>query len=116
MSSEDRYRFRKMHWAHSGKRLAQTRHHAWWVLHNVISHPLLGVLPTSSAIWFHDWTSKHLNGRKLLRESPKPLINNRGAWVWHNVMGHLAIGLVPCELSFKFHDRSAEAMYESEWV
>jgi hypothetical protein len=34
----------------------------WWLVHNLIAHPLIGLLPFTSTFKFHDWTS-----RKLLR-------------------------------------------------
>lgn len=96
--------------------LPRTRHHTWWLLHNCVSHPALGVSPNQAAIWFHDWTSKHLNQRAEMRPSPAPEIRDRRAWVWHNVAGHIAIGLLPIEASFRFHDRGAEAMGVPDWV
>jgi hypothetical protein len=39
------------------------KHHYWWLLHNCIAHPLIGVLPCKSTFDFHDWTSKKINGK-----------------------------------------------------
>lgn len=92
------------------------RHHLWWLLHNCISHPLLGVFPTKGMVWFHDWTSQHLNCRDHIRPSPMPEIPSYRAWMWHNVAGHMAIGLIPVKGSFEFHDRTSEGMGVPLWV
>jgi len=54
--SRERYRERRasIPWA---------QHTAWWVVHNVIAHPLIGVLPVGPAFAFHDWTSRKMHGR-----------------------------------------------------
>lgn len=114
--SEDRFHRRIEWWKESGKRFPRIRHHAWWIVHNCVSHPLLGVRPSPRAIQFHDWTSMHLNCRGRIRPSPEPEIVNRKAWVYHNVVGHLAIGLLPIRSSFDFHDRTAKEMEESSWI
>lgn len=117
MSSQDRYRHRRLLWEKNHRVLPQARHHVWWVLHNLLSHPVLGVWPSTRAIRFHDWTSHHLNQRKkVYYQSPRPDLQNRRAWAWHNIAGHLAIGLLPIGPSFRFHDRTSEAMHEPEWV
>jgi hypothetical protein len=38
------------------------KHHLWWLVHNVVAHPLIGVVPCSATFDFHDWTSKKING------------------------------------------------------
>lgn len=35
-------------------------HHGWWVVHNVIAHPLIGILPSGATFKLHDYTSKKL--------------------------------------------------------
>lgn len=40
---------------------SKIRHLGWWVVHNVVSHPLIGLLPFRWAFDFHDWTSVKLN-------------------------------------------------------
>lgn len=37
-------------------------HTFWWVVHNNIAHPLIGVLPVALAFRFHDWTSRKMHG------------------------------------------------------
>jgi hypothetical protein len=37
------------------------KHWGWWLLHNCITHPLIGVMPIKPMFEFHDWTSRRLN-------------------------------------------------------
>jgi hypothetical protein len=39
----------------------RARHHAWWLVHNCISHPLIGLLPIKLFFDFHDWTSRMMH-------------------------------------------------------
>lgn len=51
-----------------GQRLNQFRkkginlavHHAWWIIHNAVAHPLIGFLPIKSTFKFHDFTSNKI--------------------------------------------------------
>lgn len=54
--SEQRYidRRTKQPWA---------AHTFWWALHNVVSHPLIGLVPIKLFFRFHDWTSRRMHGR-----------------------------------------------------
>lgn len=54
--SQERYRKRKtvVPWS---------KHTAWWLVHNCLAHPLIGVLPVRMAFQFHDWTSRKMHGR-----------------------------------------------------
>ncbi|MCB9742381.1 MAG: hypothetical protein H6741_06210 [Alphaproteobacteria bacterium] len=114
--AHERYLRRQRIWAKKHRALPLLRHHAWWLVHNCASHPLLGLRVSASTIWFHDWTSQHLNQRVELRPSPSPEIPDRLAWASHNILGHLAIGLFPCERTFDFHDRGSEAMNVPMWL
>lgn len=38
------------------------KHHFWWFVHNCITHPLIGIYPTTRTFSFHDFTSKKING------------------------------------------------------
>jgi hypothetical protein len=40
-----------------------TAHRFWWVVHNVLSHPLIGLIPVKVAFKFHDWTSYKMHGK-----------------------------------------------------
>ena len=111
-----RYRRRQGIWQEDHRVLPLARHHVWWLLHNCVSHPLLGIRPSTRVIWFHDWTSKHLNQHPGHRTSPPPVIPNRRAWAWHNIAGHIAIGLAPIEVAFAFHDRTSKAMNVKHWL
>ena len=37
------------------------QHYFWWVMHNCITHPLIGFIPVKPFFQFHDWTSVKLN-------------------------------------------------------
>lgn len=39
------------------------KHHAWWLVHNCVAHPLIGFLPCKATFDFHDWTYKKINGK-----------------------------------------------------
>lgn len=111
-----RYQARRARWCQRHKVLPLARHQVWWLLHNCVAHPWLGVSPSPRALWFHDFTSKRLNLFPRMRPSPPPQISDRFEWVWHNVVSHLAIGFFPVEASFKFHDETAESMAVPGWV
>jgi hypothetical protein len=32
-------------------------HYGWWLVHNLIAHILIGILPIEPFFEFHDWTS-----------------------------------------------------------
>jgi len=131
-TAEGRYAQRKPHFVKDGAPFPGLRHHALWLLHNCVAHPLLalGAQPSEHAISFHELTSRWLNHKTMLTWSPGqkrhyvthdmgipvPEVKGRKAWVVHNVLAHLAIGLVPCKATFDFHDRSAREMNVEGWV
>lgn len=39
------------------------RHLFWWLVHNCVAHPLIGVLPIRATFDFHDWTSRRINAK-----------------------------------------------------
>jgi len=118
MGSEARYYRRQGWWKTDHPFLPLVRHHWWWLLHNCVSHPILGLWPSRWTVWFHDWTAMYLNCRDALRDSPMPQIPAGGylRWAWHNIAGHIAIGLLPIRASFEFHDRTSEAMQVPKWL
>lgn len=59
--SEGRYRLRQALFLVDGKPLPRVRHFGWWLLHNCVAHPILGVCPVRKTFELHDWTSKKLN-------------------------------------------------------
>jgi hypothetical protein len=114
--SEYRYQKRRARWTSVARLAPRVRHHFWWILHNVVAHPLVGVGPSAATIWYHDWTSQRLNLQRKLRPSPRPEMTRRSQWIVHNVACHVAIGLVPCAATFAWHDMTADEMGEPYWV
>jgi hypothetical protein len=114
--AELRHRKRIAKWNAATRVVPGLRHRAWWILHNAIAHPMIGVWPTRATVWFHDWTSKRLGRRRTFVRSPMPEVERRGAWFVHNVLAHAAIGLVPSERAFRWHDRTAREMNVRDWI
>ena len=117
-TSASRFAHRQKLWKDRHRVAPTVRHHAWWLLHNLIAHPVLGLRPSPRVVWFHDWTSQHLNTRRRFVASPPPVIppGKERAWRFHNIVGDVAFGLAPIEAAFRFHDRTSEAMGVSDWV
>lgn len=102
------------------------RHHALWVLHNCVAHPILGLTASDPAIEFHELTSAWLNhvkppvqsGSVTYRQlrATRPDIKHPGLWVFHNLFAHMAIGLCPTKFTFEMHDWSARVMEVESWV
>jgi hypothetical protein len=44
------------------RRLSAAQHHVWWLIHNVVAHPMIVIAPMGLTFRFHDWTSRKLNG------------------------------------------------------
>lgn len=44
------------------------KHLGWWLIHNVIAHPLIGVLPVHFALQFHDYTSRQMHRAPGMKE------------------------------------------------
>jgi hypothetical protein len=59
--SHGRYRARRDRFHADGGPLPELRHLAWWLLHNCVAHPAIGIAPSSRTFAFHDWTSRKLN-------------------------------------------------------
>jgi hypothetical protein len=59
--SETRHEERKATFEKVYERFPQARYYFWWVIHNCISHPLIGVLPVRRAFSFHDFTSRKMH-------------------------------------------------------
>src|SRR5581483_4891672 len=98
------------------------RHYCLWLIHNCISHPLLGALPNERTAEFHQVSSNWLNrywwGNAPINDVKAPKIpeGKRGWWVLHNVAAHMAIGVCPTRWTFAFHDWTAEKMGVAGWV
>ena len=65
--SEQRYRSRIENYKQKGAPVR--RHMFWWLVHNVVAHPLIGFFPTRVMFELHDWTSE-INLRE--RQRPRP--------------------------------------------
>lgn len=114
--AQHRHQKRIERWRKATGFLPRLRHDVWWWMHNVVSHPLLGVWPSEAAIWLHDYTSLKLNRRRKIMKSPTPQIPDFYLWAKHNIATHIAIGVYPCQATFDWHDRSAEEMNVPDWV
>ena len=91
-------------------------HRAWWLLHNLVAHPLLALRPGRAAVALHDWTSRGLNRDPSLAPSLPPQIGERLWWVVHNLVAHPAIAVAPCAATFRWHDATARRMRVRGWV
>lgn len=60
--SEDRYKDRWALW--EGMKLGAVRHYTWWLVHNLVAHPLIAVAPIRPAFRFHDWTSHRMHAKR----------------------------------------------------
>lgn len=104
------------------KHRSKLSHSAYWLLHNCVAHPILGLIPDDKTIAFHELTSRWLNtpsaeGFPTLSHPPLTIPNGkRRAWVFHNVVAHMAIGLLPCKRTFDLHDKSAKDLGIKGWV
>ncbi len=104
-------------------------HHLWWLIHNCVAHPMVGLVPKGYAVRFHDYSSDKLNlptssdRKKGVRErfsahSPIPVIpwRRRPAWIYHHVVVHSLLGLWPSPTVFAAHDQSAKTLGVEGWV
>jgi len=117
-----------------GRPVPRLRHHALWLLHNCVAHPLLAVMGKNVspvAVEFHELTSQWLNHKtnprwpsppfekaryRYVVEFQMPEVKKTGFWVLHNVVAHTAIGLLPCRATFDLHDWTAKKMEVPHWV
>lgn len=117
-TSEDRYYDRI--YDHLYHKKSVMEHQKWWLIHNVIAHPLLGLFPGEMTVRFHDYTSDKLNlvaeNKYKKPKSPMPVIPNRKLWLIHNCVSHIKIGLNPCKETFAEHDRTAKEQNVKGWV
>lgn len=127
-TSEDRFWERIYNFQSAKKSLFE--HNFWWMIHNILAHPLLGLFPCKATVRFHDYTSDKLNlievrktwkryrieEIKNANSSIPKVINNKWAWIQHNCVSHVKIGFWPNEKTFKEHDQTAEKMNVDGWV
>lgn len=119
-TSQGRYHQRIALWTAGRERLARVaaslEHRAWWLLHNLVAHPLLAVVQRPRTVALHDWTSRRLNRDDGLAASTIPRPERRLWWILHNLVAHPAIGLVPCGITFRWHDITARRMRVAGWI
>jgi hypothetical protein len=65
--SEERFHDRKRLFKKAFNDLPLTRYYFWWLIHNCISHPLIGILPIKPLFDFHDWTSSKMHPKPRYR-------------------------------------------------
>lgn len=46
------------------------QHYFWWVMHNCVTHFLIGIVPIKPFFQFHDWTSVKLNAGEAALSTP----------------------------------------------
>lgn len=56
-------RFEKRQVIFEEKNLPKWLHHAWWIIHNAVAHPLIAIAPMKKTFAFHDYTSRKLMGK-----------------------------------------------------
>lgn len=49
------------------EKVAQPQLAFWWMMHNCVAHPLIGVLPFKPLFAFHDWTAKKIGSEVLMK-------------------------------------------------
>lgn len=59
--SADRFPKRIEKFRKAEKKFPVLQHYFWWVMHNCITHFLIGIIPIKIFFKFHDWTSVKLN-------------------------------------------------------
>lgn len=126
---ERRFKHRVSTFKEIEKSYPRLKHRFYWLLHNCVAHPALGILPNWKAIEFHQltsiWLNSHLPPRHSKWKAPhnyetiliftKLDIKDKAKWMLHNCVAHVAIGLFPCRPTFKFHDWSAKYMDVEGW-
>lgn len=134
----ERYRARIPWFTYDGRKpYGVVCHHLFWMLHNCVAHPLMGIFHKRRDLRaFHELTSHWLNcegyiGDFMTRETPDgpgihnsrasfawrtPVIKDIYTWRMHNCVAHMLIGLAPCRWTFQYHDETAKKMNVEGWV
>lgn len=68
--SADRFPIRIDKFRKAEKRFPILQHYFWWVMHNCVTHFLIGLVPIKPFFQFHDWTSVQLNAGEEALSSP----------------------------------------------
>lgn len=118
--SRKRYEQRIKYFEEDRSPAPKLRHWSFWMIHNCLSHPLLGFFPNEKTVELHQMTSAWLNhegyGSGRTPSVRVPDIRNPALWVLHNCVSHVAIGVAPSKLTFELHDWTAELMNIPGWV
>jgi len=124
--AHQRYKYRTVLYQTDGRKRPRLRHHFYWLLHNCVAHPILGVFINRHAVEFHELTSKWLNKVRPVSYGrgthtldigySMPKVKKKGAWFLHNCVVHPLIGLLPFAPFFFLHDWSAKVMNVKGWV
>lgn len=120
-TSHGRFMNRLRDWCSEHKADGLYQFYAWWLFHNCIVHPAIGLFPSDETVDLHEWASEKLDTdfrkkrNKRIKREAIPKIPNKLAWIKHNVLAHMAIGLAPCSLTFFWHDKTAEEMGVEGW-
>jgi hypothetical protein len=61
-TTESRY-ISRAHNIWDTRRFGGIRYYFWWVIHNTVVHPVLGLVPCRLTFKWHDWASRKLNGK-----------------------------------------------------
>lgn len=73
LGSAGRYEKRIEKFRAAGAKFPRLQHFAWWLLHNLVAHGLLGLFPCRWTFAFHDWSSVKLNAG-MARTVPPPVL------------------------------------------
>ena len=57
--------------AHNPAPADKIKHRGWWLAHNCVAHPLIGLAPYKWTFDFHDWTSRKLHESPVNPEVPR---------------------------------------------
>ena len=68
--SEERFRDRWSLWA--GVKFGAFYHYTWWLAHNVVVHPLIGLFPFKPLFKLHDWSSHQMHNKKETKDGRGP--------------------------------------------
>lgn len=68
--SAERFPARLNKFRKAGKRFPMLQHYFWWVMHNCVTHFLIGLIPIKPFFQFHDWTSIKLNVGEAALSTP----------------------------------------------
>lgn len=122
--SQFRYMERVMAFKADGAPWPRLRHFAFWVAHNAVAHPLLGLFPGVATVQLHEVTSSWLShdeafeaARRVLHaKGHVPKVTKKGPWLFHNLVAHPLIAFLPCKATFSLHDWSAHRMGVPGWI